>query len=192
MIGHVGWFRVVFAIAGIAVILSGCGKNPWVKQSSWPEGAKTLFNPTASAANENQPIMQTSAEESTGHQAWQATLDEAANTNKLVMVEFVGSDWCRPCQKLEAEVLSTPEFQNWARERFVMYRADFPKHTQLPYEIAQANEALKITYESHVKGFPTVLVLDSEGQVISKMGYQPGGPRAWIANLDAQLQRAIQ
>ncbi len=172
------------------LLVSGCGKNPWVKQSSWPDGSKTLFNSTASQADESQPIAQTSGEESTGLSAWQAILEEASSANKLVMVEFVGSDWCRPCQKLEAEVFNTPEFQNWARDRFVTYRADFPKKTQLPLEIAQANEALKLTYESYVQGFPTVLVLDSQGQVISKMGYQPGGVRAWIAKLDAQLQRA--
>lgn len=184
-------------IAGLLIsCLAGCGKQPWQKPVGtwdWMQSQKAALGgelSTTPVAGESSGEVQLTSGQVAGNSAWQEAMEEAARTNKWVLVEFVGSDWCRPCQKLEAEVLSTPEFKNWSQDLFVMYRADFPKQTSLPPDETQANAMLKMTYEPYVKGFPTVLVVDAQGQVLAKMGYQPGGPRAWIASLDAQLQRA--
>jgi thioredoxin-related protein len=49
--------------------------------------------------------------------------------------------------------------------------------------LKKANEALKDKYGA--SGFPTIVVLNSEGkQVWKQVGYMPGGPKAWIAKLD--------
>jgi thioredoxin-related protein len=35
-----------------------------------------------------------------------------------------------------------------------------------------------------VQGFPTVVVFDSEGKPLGALGYQAGGPQAFIAQLE--------
>ena len=119
---------------------------------------------------------------------YQEALNQAASEGKQVLAFFTGSDFCQPCMQLHREVLATPEFKNWARDRFVLLELDYPKRTPLSPELAQQNQELLAHYG--VRRFPTVLVLSAQGEVIGKSnGYLGGGPEAWTAAVDAQILR---
>jgi thioredoxin-related protein len=110
-------------------------------------------------------------------------LDQAKRENKMVLLDFTGSDWCGWCKKLVAETFSKPDFLEYASRNLVLVEIDFPKRTTQSAELSQANSALKAKYE--VKGFPTLVVLNAEGGVLwKKVGYLAGGPPAMIAKLD--------
>jgi protein disulfide-isomerase len=119
---------------------------------------------------------------------YQEALNQAASEGKQVLAFFTGSDFCQPCMQLHREVLATPEFEGWARDRFVLLELDYPKRTPLSAELAQQNQELLTQYG--VRRFPTVLVLSAQGEVIGKSnGYLGGGPKAWTAAVDAQILR---
>ncbi len=59
--------------------------------------------------------------------------------------------------------------------------ADFPRARALSSEVRQQNQALARRYQ--VAGFPTIVVLNSEGKQIGLLGYMPGGPEAFINEL---------
>jgi len=108
--------------------------------------------------------------------------EQAKNDKKLLLVDFTGSDWCGWCIKLDREVFSKPEFKEYADKNLVLLEVDFPRgREQSPTERAQ-NEQLLMKYE--VEGFPTLIVLDSEGKPLGMLGYMPGGPSAFIAELE--------
>jgi len=50
----------------------------------------------------------------------------AAAEKKPVLMLFTGSDWCGYCINLENKVLSTKEFEAFAREELVLMMVDFP------------------------------------------------------------------
>jgi len=108
---------------------------------------------------------------------------EQAKTNKkLLLLDFTGSDWCGWCIKLEREVFSRPEFKEYATENLVLLEVDFPRGKRLSATEQSQNEELA---ERHgVQGFPTIVVLDSEGRKVGELGYTPGGPSAFIAQLE--------
>jgi len=119
---------------------------------------------------------------------YQEALNQAASEGKQVLAFFTGSDFCQPCMQLHREVLATPEFENWARDRFVLLELDYPKRTPLSPELAQQNQELLAHYG--VRRFPTVLVLSPQGEVVGKSnGYLGGGPDAWTAAVDSQVLR---
>ncbi|MFM7564435.1 MAG: thioredoxin family protein [Planctomycetota bacterium] len=119
---------------------------------------------------------------------YQEALSQAASEGKQVLAFFTGSDFCQPCMQLHREVLATPEFENWARDRFVLLELDYPKRTPLSPELAQQNQELLTHYS--VRRFPTVLVLSPQGEVVGKSnGYLGGGPDAWTADVDSQVLR---
>lgn len=99
---------------------------------------------------------------------------------------FSGSDWCAPCIKLEKEIWESAEFQAYAKENYVMLRADFPrkKANQLPEAQARKNGELAEKYNS--KGFfPLVVVLDDHGQVMGETGYKKMSPQEYIGHLNS-------
>jgi thioredoxin-related protein len=107
---------------------------------------------------------------------------KAKTESKLVMLDFTGSDWCGWCIKLHKEVFSQPEFADYAKKNLVLVEVDFPRSKPQSAELKKANAALQDKYK--VEGYPTIIVLNGEGQKVGELGYQPGGPKAFIAELD--------
>ena len=108
---------------------------------------------------------------------------EAAKTNhKLLFLNFTGSDWCGWCIKLDKDVFSQPQFKNYAHDNLVLVELDFPRRKSQPTEEKKQNMQLAQQYE--VLGFPTIVVVNSNGQKVWQFdGYFPGGPEAFIAQL---------
>ena len=48
-----------------------------------------------------------------------AAATEARDNNRLLLLNFSGSDWCGWCKRLNAEVFPTPAFQQYAAEHLV-------------------------------------------------------------------------
>ncbi len=108
--------------------------------------------------------------------------DAAKTGKKLLLLDFTGSDWCGWCIKLEREVFSKPEFKEYADKNLVLLELDFPRGKQLPDSERIQNEKLAMQYQ--IEGFPTIIVLDGDGKKVGELGYMPGGPAAFIAELD--------
>jgi thioredoxin-related protein len=113
-----------------------------------------------------------------------ASQTTAKKDKKLVLVNFTGSDWCSWCKKLQKEVFTTKEFDDYAKKKLVLVEIDFPNQKKQSPELKKANEGLQAKYKA--EGFPTIVVLNGEGkEVWRQVGYMPGGPSAWIAKLDS-------
>jgi protein disulfide-isomerase len=108
--------------------------------------------------------------------------EQAKADKKLILVDFTGSDWCGWCIKLDREVFSKPEFQEYAKANLVLLEVDFPRGRQLPAAEQERNSELAQKYG--IQGFPTIVVLDGEGKQVGELGYTPGGPAAFIAELN--------
>jgi protein disulfide-isomerase len=107
---------------------------------------------------------------------------KAKADKKMVMMDFTGSDWCGWCIKLNKEVFSTPEFAAYAEKNLVLMEVDFPNQKKQTDELKAANEKLQEKYK--VEGYPTIIVLDSEGKKVGELGYMAGGPKAFIEALE--------
>ncbi len=107
----------------------------------------------------------------------------ARDKQRQVFMFFTGSDWCEWCKRLEAEILSTPEFARYAADRFVLLKLDFPRKVQQPEDLATQNQTLAKRFR--VAGFPTVIVFSSDGKRVADLGYEPGGPAPFLEKLSA-------
>jgi protein disulfide-isomerase len=108
---------------------------------------------------------------------------QAKTENKIVLMDFTGSDWCGWCMKFKKEVLDTKPFQDYAAKNVVLVELDFPHQKEQSDDLKKANAALKAKYK--ITGFPTFVVLDQQGKEIGRqVGYKPGGPEAFIASLE--------
>lgn len=111
-----------------------------------------------------------------------ASLAKAKADNKLVLLDFTGSDWCGWCIKIDNEIFSKPEFQEYAKKNLELVELDFPRRKTLPANVKAQNE--KLAQEYGIQGFPTIIVLNSKGKKVGELGYMPGGPSAFIAELE--------
>ena len=107
---------------------------------------------------------------------------EAKSQQKLLLMDFTGSDWCGYCIMLDKEVFSKPEFKEYAGKNLILFEADFPRRKELPADTMEQNQRLAMKYQ--IQGFPTIVVLDSSGKELAQLGYMRGGPQAFIAELE--------
>lgn len=94
--------------------------------------------------------------------SWEALFAKAKKENKLVFIDsyFVG---CHPCKEMDDEVFPLPEVIKFMKENFVSVKIDFM--------VEELGKALQLKYA--VTGFPTFLILNEQGQLISRFsGYQ--------------------
>ncbi len=116
---------------------------------------------------------------------WQTNFEAAkaaAKTDgKKLFVLFTGSDWCVFCKMLKEEVLDKDAFKTEAPKTFVLVELDFPRSFELPKELQEQNEKLQEHYK--IGGFPTVLLMDPEGQPIAQTGYRRGGAEDYVSHL---------
>ncbi|MFO7723978.1 MAG: thioredoxin family protein [Oceanipulchritudo sp.] len=126
---------------------------------------------------------------------WHTDFDKAINKakeeNKIVLVEFHGSDWCPPCMKLNDEVLSTEAFKDVAEKSLILVNADFPRKEPLPDAQREHNEAL--AQKLGVQYFPTVVLVDGEGEVLDKMvGFPKDGVDGFLSFIREKAPEASE
>jgi len=117
---------------------------------------------------------------------FEAAKEEAAEKGLPILADFSGSDWCGWCIRLNNEVFSQPEFKAYAKENVVLFLADFPNSTPQSAEIKAQNK--KLSQQYGISSFPTVLLLNADGSVINKTGYQRGGAAAYVEHIKNLLK----
>ena len=117
---------------------------------------------------------------------WTVNMDFAKKIAKEkdlnLLILFTGSDWCHWCKKLNEEVFSQDEFQQDVVKQFVPVKLDFPSAVKFPEEIRKSYEAEMKKYG--VRGYPTVVLTDCEGNAFAVCGYQPGGAEGYLTLLN--------
>jgi thioredoxin-related protein len=120
--------------------------------------------------------------------AWMTDLktaqDRAYAENRVVLLDFTGSDWCGWCKKLKAEVFDTAEFNAFADRHLVLVEVDFPRNKPVTPQQRAANHGLANKYG--VDGYPTIILLSSKGELIGRLGYMAGGPKPFIQAIREQ------
>lgn len=112
---------------------------------------------------------------------FEAAKKTAAEKKLPILADFSGSDWCGWCIKLEQEVFSQKEFKDFAKNNLVLFLADFPRKKQQNEKAKKQNADLSKKYA--IEGFPTVLLMDAEGKVLARTGYERGGASAYVQHL---------
>lgn len=106
-------------------------------------------------------------------------LTEAQKSNKQILLLITGSDWCPVCKNLHSKVFEHKDFKEFANKKLVLLKADFPRRReQNAMEKGQAQEVVK-KYPS--SGYPTVYLLDSQGNVLEKkVGFGGGSAKSYL------------
>lgn len=102
------------------------------------------------------------------------------STSKPIAILFTGTGWCPACMKLEREVLANPEFTQSVGQKFVFLKADFPDYSE---SAISASPFKPLLDRYSVSAFPTIVVVNANGQKLHTVNYQQGGARVYAQEL---------
>jgi len=149
----------------IALLVTACGVTAWLARSGSIGGSKSTEEKASVTWLESYPD----------------ALAKAKASGRPILADFTGSDWCDWCARLKDEVFSTKTFKEWAEANVVLLELDYPQVKPQSKELQKQNDDLAKKF--NVEGFPMILLLNAEGVKLGQIGYEPGGPKTWIAAL---------
>jgi thioredoxin-related protein len=103
---------------------------------------------------------------------WENDLDiafqKSKEQDKSILLNFSGSDWCIPCQKLKKGLFSNDKFATYASENLILVNLDFPiknKKEEKEYTVKKDYWSEKYNSNGH---FPLTILIDKNGKVLKK------------------------
>ena len=110
-------------------------------------------------------------------------IEQSKVSGKPIFAFFTGKEWCSWCKKLERQVLIKEEFINYAKENLVLLELDFPRgRRNLP------QKQIELARKFNIKGYPTVILMDSSTNKIAKTGYESMRPEQYVDHVKALLK----
>ncbi len=127
------------------------------------------------------------AQANNGNEDFEKASSEAKTSGKYLLLHFSGSDWCPWCMKLERKVLSHEAFKTFAKENLVYVLIDFPRKKQQSEKRKEENRRLMEKFK--VRGFPTIIILSPDGEILDTTGYRRGGAEKYVARLKEAINK---
>lgn len=113
---------------------------------------------------------------------WKQAKAKAAETQRDLLINFTGSDWCRYCMALNREVFETQAFKEEIGRSFVPMVVDFPmEESRISPAVASQNSELQAQFG--VKVYPSIFLADATGKPYAQTGYREGGAEAYLKHL---------
>ncbi len=95
--------------------------------------------------------------------SYKEALERAKKEKKPLLIYFTGSDWCGPCKVLGKELFNTEKFQEYADNKIILYKANFPRNKNLvDDETKEVNKELSQRYGQ--SKFPTMIMVNAKEQ----------------------------
>ena len=104
----------------------------------------------------------------------------AQDHNRPLLILFTGSDWSEASQEIIKE-FKAPEFEQSMENQFVLVQADYPEFNNQKIACLKQNSELKEKYA--IETFPTLVMTDSEGREITRLGAMKLEPRQFAEHL---------
>lgn len=119
-----------------------------------------------------------------------AAAEKAAAENKLLLVEFTGSDWCKFCTVQKNKVLDTPVFTAWVQKHCIPVEIDVPNDVYRVGGEQQKRRNTRICEEFNVKNFPSLKIMSPELVVLGGYKGAQSNPADAIASLEQSFPNA--
>lgn len=119
----------------------------------------------------------------------------AQKEEKSILLFFNSSDHSGLGMKMKKEALLDRSFLTQVEGQLLAYEVDFPLHHDLPKEQAELHRSLRNQY--HVDILPCLMLLNSQGEEIVRMGYLPldGGALAsdlmYLLSLEGEVHARL-
>jgi len=181
-LNRISRINCLILVSGILIAVGGCTKSS-LKELALFRGVKDVPAPEAVEAEDGK-VAATFA--TVWHDSFETAKAASTKSGKPILAVFTGSDWCPPCKKLKESVFDGEEFKLWASQNVVQLELDFPNDSKQSAATKKQNAELAKKY--NVRGYPTQLLLSSQGEVLGKLEYQKD-PKAWIASADKVLSK---
>lgn len=132
------------------------------------------FNPSQST------VQSTPAGQINWLNSYSDAVSSSQSTSKPIVILFTGTSWCPACMKLERDVIANPEFIRAVGDKFVFLKAEFPDYSE---RAIKASPFKPLMDQYGVNQYPTMVVINANGQKLATVNYRNGAARSYADEL---------
>lgn len=92
---------------------------------------------------------------------WEVAQEKALSQKKSILIILTGEEWCRPCMKMERDVINHPEFISFANTRLVIFEINLPKPIELNSSVYKMYRVFSEKYQTNA--LPSLILTDHTG-----------------------------
>ncbi len=98
---------------------------------------------------------------------WELAKKQSVLSNKNILIILTGAEWCKPCVKMEKNVLKANDFIEYANQNLIIFEINLPRYQNYSTKIVKDYNYFKNKY--HTNTLPCLILVDSEGKEITKI-----------------------
>ena len=122
---------------------------------------------------------------------WDKAVAESRKSGKPIFVLSTGSDWCGWCIRLRKNVLTKPEFADFAKKNLVLLYLDSPHKNPLGEEQKRHNQQVSCKL-SLGGGVPNAAVVTADGKKLGAIGGGGLGLEAYLQKLGEIIGKPVE
>jgi|GEM_PF-593394 len=88
--------------------------------------------------------------------SWEEAKEIAKSEDKLIFIDFY-TTWCKPCKLMDRDIFTNDDVADFFNAKFIALKID-----------AEKGEGIDLAKSYTVSSYPTLIVLDSEGEVFHR------------------------
>jgi len=92
---------------------------------------------------------------------WETAREKAKAENKDILIILTGAEWCKPCVRMEKNVIEQSDFVDFANERLVIFEINLPRHQDLNSRVVKDYNDFKARYQTN--SLPSLILVDKNG-----------------------------
>ena len=92
------------------------------------------------------------------HTDYEIAKREAIKQNKDILIVLTGSDWCKPCIKMEKNVFLNSEFIKLAEDKLIILEVNLERHIDMDSKVYKDYDFFKKKYQTNT--LPCLILID--------------------------------
>lgn len=96
---------------------------------------------------------------------WELAKKESEISKKNILIILTGAEWCKPCVKMEKNVIKTEAFTEYANQTLIILEINLPRHWDYDSKVVKDYVFFRDKYQTNA--LPSLILVNSDGKAIT-------------------------
>jgi thioredoxin-related protein len=98
---------------------------------------------------------------------WDSAKEQSELSGKKILIILTGAEWCKPCVKMEKNVMENQQFIDYANQNLIIFEINIPRNQN--YNTKTMKDYLHLKNKYVTNALPIMILVDKNGTEILRI-----------------------
>ncbi|MCZ8145049.1 thioredoxin family protein [Flavobacterium sp.] len=98
---------------------------------------------------------------------WDSAKEQSELSGKKILIILTGAEWCKPCVKMEKNVMENQQFIDYANQNLIIFEINIPRNQN--YNTKTMKDYLHFKNKYVTNALPIMILVDKNGTEILRI-----------------------